>query len=83
MNNIEELLHALKSIGDPVYEQHKKLHEDKLIMQEMFVIDKHSALHDLEVYQISNFCKTFGFMCNITPVDGHLQVQFLKKEKSM
>lgn len=81
MDNIEELLHALKTIGDPVYEQHKKLHEDNLVTQERFVIDKSSALHDLDVHQINSFCKTFGFMCNITLVDEHLQVQFLKKEK--
>ena len=83
MKDIKETLLALKTIGDATYEQQQKIHEDKLVTQERFVINMSLALHELDVFQISNFCKRFEFECNIVSVGSgvysHLQIQFFKK----
>lgn len=84
MSTIEELLHALETIGDPIYEQNKKLDGDELVTQERYKIDMSSILNETNMFQISNICKTFNFSCNVVSVGKgiyrHLQVQFFKKK---
>jgi len=84
MNKIEEILHAIKTIGDATYEQQQKIHEGKLVRQERYKINLAGSLNELDIFKISNFCKAFNFCCHITSVGegvyNHFQIQFAKKE---
>jgi len=83
MIKVEEILHALRTIGEATYEQQKKIHEGKLVTQERYKINFAGSLNELDVFQISNFCKTFNYCCHIISVGegvySHLQIQFSKK----
>jgi len=80
MKNLTDILEAAKTIGDPTFEQNKKLVEGVIVIQERIKIDLPSILDELIILQISNFCRSFNFKCQIMPIREEIQLHLYEKD---